>query len=186
MAIQASCTMAAGSAHKMLEDNMQKTILIVSNIAVTVACLGFCAVSLSDGVSSSDDRDSIAKIRARSNQAIREHDAETIVTPYDDTYQITTGSGLLFHDNPEKEKELWAEHFDELSDVLYVRTPTTIEVSTYLPRAAESGEWVGSWTSDKGPIEVGGSYSASWRKVDGQWKIQSEMFVTLYCKGDAC
>jgi hypothetical protein len=53
-------------------------------------------------------------------------------------------------------------------------------------RAAEFGDWVGNWTADKGPIEVGGSYSASWRKVDGVWKIQSEIFVTLFCNGAAC
>jgi hypothetical protein len=78
------------------------------------------------------------------------------------------------------------EIFAEFPDVLYVRTPSKIEVSTYLPRAAETGNWVGNWTAEKGRIEVGGSYFASWLKVDGSWKIQSEMFVTMYCSGDGC
>lgn len=82
--------------------------------------------------------------------------------------------------------EIARSDISKFDDVVYVRTPTRIEISSYLPRAAEFGDWVGNWTSDKGSIEVGGSYSASWRKVDGAWKIQSEIFVTLFCKGPAC
>lgn len=162
---------------------MLKIDHFVSSIAITVTCLGFSAAVYSDDAA---EKDTIAEIRAQSNEAILDHDVDGIASSFDETYQITTGSGLLFHGDAQTEKQNWAEHFAQLSDVVYVRTPTTINVSTYLPRAAESGKWVGTWTSDKGPIEVGGSYSASWRKVDGLWKIQSEMFVTLYCNGDAC
>ncbi len=156
---------------------------IVNVVFIIVGCLGFAVSAWPDSASEKDD---ILKIRAESNEAIRKHDAGGVVASYDQTYQITTGSGMLFHDNPSKEKELWEEIFDQFPDVVYVRTPSRVAVSTYLPRAAESGNWVGNWTSEKGSIEVGGSYSASWLKVDGRWKIQSEMFVTLYCSGDGC
>lgn len=159
---------------------MRRTNFLVCIIAV---CGGLSAVAHSND---SPDAEKIAEIRARSNDAIRAQDVDGIVAAYDETYQLTTGSGLLFHDNPETEKELWAEHFAQLPDVVYVRTPTTIHISTYLPRAAESGKWVGTWTTDKGPVEVRGTYSASWIKVSGQWKIQSEMFVSLYCSGGGC
>jgi hypothetical protein len=162
---------------------MPKRSFRFTSAAVLVVCLGFSVTTYAD---SSTDEDRIAEIRAKSNQAIQDHDAEEIVSYFDETYQITTGSGLLYHGDRETEKGNWAEHFAQLSDVVYVRTPTNIDVGSYLPRAAESGKWVGTWTSEEGPIEVGGSYSASWRKIDGHWKIQSEMFVTLYCKGDAC
>jgi len=162
---------------------MKRTADILSIIIIAAASIVFVDIAWSAGNS---DKDEIASIRAASNKAIRQHDVEGIVASLDDPYQINTGSGLLFHGGPETEKENWAGHFSQYDDVVYVRTPTRIEVSTYLPRAAEFGNWVGNWTADKGPIEVGGSYSASWRKVDGVWKIQSEIFVTLFCNGAAC
>ena len=152
-------------------------------VLIIAGCLGLSVVAYSNIDS---EKDEILRTRVDSNEAIKNHDAAGIVASFDKTYQITTGSGKLFHDNPEKEEELWTTIFAESPDVVYVRTPSKIEVSTYLPRAAENGNWVGNWTTEKGRIEVGGSYSASWLKVDGSWKIQSEMFVTLYCSGDGC
>jgi hypothetical protein len=162
---------------------MKKTAFLHSIITVAVAAILFGELARSDAGS---DKEEIAAIRAESNEAIQRHDAEGIVILLDDQYQINTGSGLLSHGDREAEKENWAELFSERDDVVYVRTPTRIEVSSYLPRAAEFGDWVGNWTTENGPIEVGGSYSASWRKVDGNWKIQSEIFVTLFCNGDTC
>ncbi len=159
---------------------MPKTL---SAIFIIVACAGVASTAFSDGAS---DEETIRKIRAESNAAIRAHDANGIAASFADPYQITTGSGKLYHDTPEEEVILWEELFAENSDVVYVRTPAQIEVSGYLPRAAENGNWVGNWTADKGPVEMGGSYSASWIKINGRWKIQSEMFVTLYCEGDGC
>ena len=159
---------------------MPKTIYVLLGI---LGCMGFAAYAYPG---SESEKNKIEEIRAESNEAIRKHDADGIVASFAQTYQITTGSGKLFHDSPGTEKELWTEIFDQFPDVVYVRTPSKIDVSTYLPRAAESGSWVGNWTNEKGRIEIGGSYSASWLKIDGHWKIQSEMFVTLYCSGDGC
>ena len=156
---------------------------IVCGILIIVSCAGFSIAALSDVKS---DKDQILAVRAISNEAIKNHDAESIVASFDQTYQITTGSGKLFHDSPREEKVLWQEIFDQFPDVVYVRTPSSIEVSSYLPRAAERGNWVGNWTDENGKVEAGGSYSASWIKIDGRWKIQSEMFVTLYCTGEGC
>ncbi|MDH5263081.1 MAG: nuclear transport factor 2 family protein, partial [Gammaproteobacteria bacterium] len=159
---------------------MLRTICV---LFITAGCLGIAVTAWPD---SESEKNRILQARAASNEAIRKHDADGIVALFDQTYQITTGSGKLFHDSPEKEKELWAAIFAQFPDVVYVRTPSRIDISTYLPRAAESGNWVGNWTTEKGQIEVGGSYFASWLMVDGRWKIQSETFVSLYCTGDGC
>jgi len=141
------------------------------------------AAALADAAS--DERE-IAAIRAASNAAIARHDVAAIVAAFDTPYQLNTGAGLLFHDDPAAQAENWAGHFAELPDVVYVRTPERIDISSYLPRAAESGTWIGTWTTPAGPVRVGGSYAASWRKTGGAWKIQSELFVTLYCEGAGC
>ena len=132
------------------------------------------------------DEEQIASIRSLSNEAIARHDVSGIVSSLAGEYQITTGKGLIFQDSPKEEGDLWAGLFAESGDIIYVRTPDTIEVSTYLPRAAENGKWIGSWTTSTGRKEVGGSYAATWSKVDGQWKIRSEIFVTLFCNGPGC
>lgn len=150
---------------------------------IALGALALVAPAFSDAEA---DKSEIKRLRAESNAAIEQHDAAAIVAMFADTYQITTGAGNLYHDTPDKERQLWESLFAENPDVVYVRTPDRIEISAYLPRAAESGNWVGTWTSDDGAIELGGTYSASWIQVDGRWKIQSEMFVTLYCGGPAC
>lgn len=32
-------------------------------------------------------------------------------------------------------------------------------------------------------FKIGGTYSAQWRKVDGRWLIQSELYVPSHCSG---
>ena len=52
-----------------------------------------------------------------------------------------------------------------------MRTPDTIETDATGDVAAEAGRWTGNGQS--------GTYMAAWRKVTGQWVIESELFVTL-------
>ena len=52
--------------------------------------------------------------------------------------------------------------------------------------AIENGTWEGSRTTPNGKLNNSGSYTASWRKVDGAWKIRSELFVGLACEGADC
>jgi hypothetical protein len=52
-----------------------------------------------------------------------------------------------------------------------VRTTQRVDVDAAGERAAEHGHWVGAVQS--------GSYLAVWRRVTGQWVIESELYVTL-------
>lgn len=152
-------------------------------VLLIASCLCFAAPAQSE---SRSNEDTIAQLRAESNEAIRNHDEDAIVSIFDERYQITTGSGVLYHGSPETEKETWRVIFDQFPDVVYVRTPAKIEVSASRTRAAESGDWVGTWTTPNGQIEFSGRYFASWIKVYGEWKLQSEMFVTMKCAGEDC
>ena len=58
----------------------------------------------------------------------------------------------------------------------YVRTPDRIEADAAGGRAAEHGSWTAAW---KDAPPQSGPYLAVWRKVTGQWMIESETFVTL-------
>ena len=129
--------------------------------------------------------DEIRSLRRQSNAAIARHDVKGVVDLLDVEYQITTGSGALSQGRS-AESEAWARVFARAADIVYVRTPASIEVSSSGGRAAETGTWTGSWSTSAGLQKVGGRYAAYWRLVDGKWRIRSELFVTLSCAGPAC
>jgi ketosteroid isomerase-like protein len=67
--------------------------------------------------------------------------------------------------------EAFAAQFRDPGFVAYVRTPDSVEINATGDRAAETGRWRGAG--------VGGVYMAAWRRITGQWVIESELFVTL-------
>jgi len=132
-----------------------------------------------------DDEQAIRAARAASNAAIAAHDVDGIVGAMDADYQVTVSLGA-FGRGAEEERAGWTDMFASRPKLLYVRTPDLIEVSADYPLAAESGRWTGTWETADGPVRTGGSYAAMWRKVDGTWRIRSELFVALYCEGVGC
>ena len=69
--------------------------------------------------------------------------------------------------------------FKDPAFIAYERTPDEVQIDQAGLRAAESGRWVGSWRQAR----MRGVYLAVWRKVTGQWVIESETFVTLGGEG---
>jgi len=145
----------------------------------------FAALGTVQSAPSQMPADDIRSLRDQSNAAIARHDAKAVVSFLDAEYQITVGSGDLFHGTG-AELEAWRAEFARAADLVCVRKPDSVEVSTSGERAAEIGTWVGSWTTPKGPQRFRGRYAAHWRKVGGSWKIRAELFVTLSCEGVGC
>jgi len=127
----------------------------------------------------------IHAVRAAYNEAIARHDVPAIVSFLDDEYQVTTSLGQLLQ-GPDAEARGWRDLIASRQDVLYVRTPESIEISNDYPLAAETGTWIGTWSAGDGPVRTGGRYSAMWRRVDDEWKVRSELFVALFCDGVGC
>ena len=100
-------------------------------------------------------------------------------------YQASVSSGAFLH-SPAEMGDVFTARFAEFKDAVYVRTPDSVMVSMSGQAAAESGSWVGSWTTAGGPFRTGGRYAAYWRKVAGKWLIHSELFVPLFCTGPGC
>ena len=132
------------------------------------------------------DSDSILATRAKFNESIANHDSSSIAGYLDSDYQITTGSGKHYRQSPHEEAESWAEMFRNSPDIIYIRTPDDVAVSSHYELASENGNWVGRWAAPEGKIEMGGRYFAQWSKVNGSWRIRSEIFVTLFCNGSGC
>jgi hypothetical protein len=69
----------------------------------------------------------------------------------------------------------WKELFHANPTVLYIRKPSNIVVGDNGIMAWETGTWTAQNSYSKG-----GNYSAMWRKTDSTWKLQAELFVSLY------
>jgi Domain of unknown function (DUF4440) len=115
-------------------------------------------------------QDAIAARRRLTNKLIAAREAARL-RPFfaADAQLIPGGGGLIL--GADAIVEAFAAQFREPGFVAYVRTPDSIEIDTDGERAAETGRWTGNGMS--------GAYMAAWRKVTGQWVIESELFVTL-------
>jgi len=112
-------------------------------------------------------------IRARrwlTNRLIASREARRLRPFFLAEARLITGDGGLIL-GADAIVEAFAAQFRETGFVPYVRNPDRVEIDEAGERAAETGRWTGGGRS--------GAYMAAWRKLTGQWVIESELFVTL-------
>jgi ketosteroid isomerase-like protein len=114
--------------------------------------------------------DAIRARRRLTNKFIAERQAQRL-RPFfaPDARVIPGGGGLIL--GADAIVDAFAQQFRDPGFVAYVRTPDAVEIDAAGETAAETGRWTGNGMS--------GAYMAAWRKVTGQWVIESELFVTL-------
>lgn len=116
----------------------------------------------------------IRKARQSSNEAIVRRDVEGISKFWLDDYVVVRGSGTI-EQGKAANKAAWEKIFKETPQTYFERITSEIIVSKSNPDLAwESGNWKGFNTYSKG-----GRYSAQWKKKDGDWKLQAELFVAI-------
>jgi ketosteroid isomerase-like protein len=141
-------------------------------------------------VSTPRDETIIRNSRAASNQALAAHNAGAFAEILKDDVIVTAASGKLIQGSAAMKDEIEARWKEE-PDLVFVRTPATIAISTSDPAASERGTWTGHATMPAGPADWRGEYQAVWRKTIGgagtpSWTIASELFVALDCTGAGC
>jgi ketosteroid isomerase-like protein len=140
-----------------------------------------CALNPLQAQPSEDER-LIRETRARSNAAIAAHDVPEIARAWlPDIHVVSSTSAQTAGSQTNQQRMM--RQFETRPDTIYVRTPATIEVFAAWGVASERGEWVGRWTEPDGKVEIGGTYQAQWRKIDGRWLIQAELYVPTHCRG---
>lgn len=128
------------------------------------------------------DEQLIREARARSNRAIADHDLAAIAREWAaDLHVVSSTSAQAAGRDANRER--MAAQFKNRPDTVYSRRPTTIDVYPPWAVASERGEWTGRWTEPDAVLEIGGTYQAQWRKIDGRWVIQAELFVPTRCSG---
>ena len=118
--------------------------------------------------------DAIRARRKLTNKLIAGHEAQRLRPFFTPDVKLIVGDGELIL-GADAVLQAFAAQFAEPDFIAYIRETATVEVDATGDRAAEQGRWTGRW-KDR---EMGGTYLAVWRKVTGQWVIESELYVTL-------
>jgi ketosteroid isomerase-like protein len=116
----------------------------------------------------------IRRARQTSNEAIANRNLEGFSKFWLDDFVIVRGSGVV-EVGKEANMAAWRKIFKETPQTYFERIPSEVIISKNNPNLAwESGTWKGFNTYSKG-----GRYSAQWKKKDGEWKLQAELFAAL-------
>ena len=122
--------------------------------------------------------DAIRARRKLTNKLIAAKDAARLRPFFDPGLNLVAGDGGLIV-GVDAVVEAFAGQFREPGFGAYVRTTETVVLDQDGARAAERGGWVGTWRDAGVDVRQAGDYLAVWRKVTGQWVIESELYVTL-------
>jgi ketosteroid isomerase-like protein len=141
-------------------------------------------------VSTPRDETIIRDSRAASNDALSAHNASAFVQLLKDDATVVSASGKVTQGRNAMQQEI-ESRWKSQPDLVFVRTPTTIEISRSDAAASERGTWTGHATTPSGPADWRGDYLAVWRKTITtaglpSWSIASEVFVSLDCTGSGC
>lgn len=137
------------------------------------AILFLIIMSLHTSYAQMSDEQQIRNSREDSNKAIAAKDIGALSKYWLDDFIVVRGNGTQMT-GKEAIIEVWKKMFTETPEVKFIRTPTEIKISNDKTFAWEKGTWEGFNTYSKG-----GEYSAMWRKVNSEWKLQAELFVAL-------
>ncbi len=118
--------------------------------------------------------DAIRARRRLTNKLIAAHDAVRLAPFFAGDARLIGGEGGLLLGR-DAIVQAFGQQFADPSFGDYVRTPDSVQLDHNGARAAETGDWVAHW--DGGGM--GGRYMAVWKKITGQWVIESELYVTL-------
>jgi hypothetical protein len=149
---------------------------------IALACA--CVFTAAGAGQATPDEEQVRARRAGSNLAIARHDPAGIGAILAPNVIVVT-SNSVHREGRDANVRSFAEQFRTRPDVVYRRTPDQVTVFAPWLMAAERGRWTGSWTDPDGKIELTGSYYAKWRKVDGQWLVESETYTPETCTGGA-
>ena len=136
-------------------------------------------------VSAPSDAQAIRNARALSNRAGAAHDTAAFGATLRPDVQLTRGDSRLVSG---RAAYLAALALDWAADptLVHERTSQQVDVATDRARGAERGSWTGTQRNAAGVTTRRGAYMAHWRREQGAWVIQAEVFVLLGCDGPGC
>lgn len=115
--------------------------------------------------------------RATFNRAIAEGDAAAIAPILARDCVMITGTDSAVIAGRLAQVKVWRRDFVAPSRDIYLRSAESFDISAVESIAMEHGTW--NATAPSGACTATGTYAAKWRKVQGEWVIEAEVFTTL-------
>jgi hypothetical protein len=115
--------------------------------------------------------------RAEFNRALAERRLDPIGPILAPGVVLVTGTDSGVISGRKAQLLAWKREFAAAGRITYSRLPQSIELSPVEPIALEHGRWHGADSS--GAVSSSGSYAAKWRRIEADWVIEAEIFVTL-------
>lgn len=115
--------------------------------------------------------------RSAFNRALAEADLNAIGPLLARNAVLVTGTDSAVLADRKAQLLAWKREFAADDRTIYTRLPDRIEASDIEPIALEHGHWQGVTASGK-PL-ASGTYTAKWRRIDADWVIEAEVFLTL-------
>jgi ketosteroid isomerase-like protein len=161
---------------------MSNAFFVRLKIIRGLALVSFVFLFSFSGRQATNDEQTIRSLRTEFNRAIAAHDVGVLPKFWREDLHVTTGVGRQLTGR-EAVRGAFETIFADPTFITYVRAPDKVDLSESGVRASESGRWQGEWKKADGTMEWRGTYLAMWRKENGQWLIQSELYVALQCRG---
>ena len=160
---------------------------MLSKMSYAVLGLTMISAQITAAPTYENERKLVLALRAENNRALAAHDLDATMRIVADDYVMTGGNGGIEH-TPADNRKGWQEEFATKGYDRYVRTATRVEIGKRkgVLRAAELGRWEGIDHKAAGVSRPYGSYFVHWSKATGQWRVVSETYVTLGCRGAGC
>ncbi len=121
----------------------------------------------------------------RSMKPLRRDRSSVIADVLADDVVLVTGTDSVVFAGREAQLATWRDDFVDVRRAVYVRTPDCIRVFSVTPIALEYGRWRGEREVARENFAIG-RYTAKWRRIDGAWRLEAEVFATEACAGDFC
>lgn len=126
-----------------------------------------------------EDRAAILALRVDHNRAIAAGDVHGFLRIAADDYVAIFGRGRIIRSKDEL-RRIWTETPQQCT-----RTSRQIAIGNSDGlRAAETGEWRCDVSNPSRVLS--GPYFAHWEKQSGTWRVVSDTYVSLGCRGEGC
>lgn len=137
-------------------------------------CYMICGFTLVAQVQPLNEIIAIKNVRNQINKCLAQFNIQKEVSFYTNDYiiQVDAAKRLIG-------KEAYIQEYKTDTINIYVRTPHLIKINLKGDYAYESGKWKKFYA---GNIKAGGNYTAAWHKEKDNWKVSSEIYITVFKK----
>ncbi|GAB3244940.1 nuclear transport factor 2 family protein [Chitinimonas naiadis] len=144
-----------------------------------------CRAATAAPVDKEPNASAIRQARQALNQALQDRDVAVIEHYWLEDVHTTGGSGSLWVGR-DMNVAGFRKMFAGATFLSGRRNPERIDVARGGPKeAAESGSWIWNERDGDDTLRYQGRYLVMWQKVEGDWRIRAELYVTTDCSGGA-